>query len=83
MPRQREAGYVRSRFGGSDPPKALLTCDFPNGTDMFKRFHMASAALLSVLVLSAVAASGQPGIDWPKQQASTVASASDGGIDWP
>ncbi|MFC3574943.1 hypothetical protein ACFOZ0_16990 [Streptomyces yaanensis] len=44
---------------------------------------MASAALLSILALGTVAASGELGIDWPKQQASTVASASDGGIDWP
>lgn len=50
---------------------------------MLKRFHMASAAVLTILVLSTVVASGQPSIDWPTQQASTVASASDGGIDWP
>ena len=50
---------------------------------MFKRFRMAYAAVLSVLVLSTVAVSGQQGIDWPKQQSSTVASTSGGGIDWP
>jgi hypothetical protein len=34
---------------------------------MSKRFGMATAAALSVPVLSTVAVFGQQGIDWPKQ----------------
>ncbi|MBK3580225.1 hypothetical protein JHN63_41845 [Streptomyces sp. MBT65] len=50
---------------------------------MFRRLCAASTAIFSVLALSAMVASGQPDIDWPKHQSATVATASDGGIDWP
>ncbi|MET9252679.1 hypothetical protein [Streptomyces sp. NPDC003717] len=62
---------------------------------MFRRFRVASVAVLSVLALGAVAASEQSDIDWPGGPMSTTAMAaraggdvtpqtpSTGDIDWP
>ncbi|WP_329253219.1 hypothetical protein OG223_25975 [Streptomyces sp. NBC_01478] len=50
---------------------------------MLRRVCAASTAIFSVLALSALIASGQQNIDWPKHQNAAVATASDGGIDWP
>jgi hypothetical protein len=50
---------------------------------MYRRFRKASVAALSILVLSVMVASGQDGIDWPTQPASTVASVGQPTIDWP